>query len=162
MAITKKATTYTLSLDIPTEIKGEDRDSLLADLSEYLLSEVIAQVESGHSPVKGQGDFKPLNKAYANAQKNGDTVSNLDLHGDMLGALTAEAVGRSKIKIGITGDQALKSYAHNTGFKGHKKLGKKGLRRAFIPNTNEIFDKSITKGLNELIAEKLSEVLDNG
>ena len=158
MAITKKASNYTLSLNIPTEIKGELRNELLDELSEYLLSEIIINVEAGHSPVKGQGDFKKLNAQYAKQQKNGDTTSNLDLHGDMLNALTSEAVGRNKIKVEIKGEQAIKAYAHNTGFKGHKLLGKKNLRRAFIPNPNELFDKSIMKGLQELINEKLDEV----
>ena len=49
MAITKKASNYTLSLNIPTEIRGELRNELLDELSEYLLSEIIINVEAGHS-----------------------------------------------------------------------------------------------------------------
>jgi hypothetical protein len=165
MAITKKETSYTLSLDIPSEIKGEDRDSLLADISEFLVSDIIAQVESGHSPVGGFGEFSRLNKTYASQQKNGDDTANLDLHGDMLNALTSEIIGRNKIKVGISGEQAIKSYAHNTGFKGHKKIKStkgKDLRRPFIPDIKlaETFDKEILKGIKELIAEKLAEVKD--
>ena len=163
MAITKKETSYTLSLDIPSEIRGTDRDELLADISEFLVTEMIIQIEAGHSPVKGVGDFKPLSTKYANDQKGGNRLANLDLNGDMLNALTSEIVGRNKIKVGIFDEsQAIKSYGHNTGFKGHKILEKKGVKRQFIPNPDQKLAKDITKTIEEMIAEKLAEVKDNG
>ncbi len=162
LAINKKETSFTLSLDIPKEIKGESRTELLDNISEFLLTEVLSEVSVGKSPVSGQKNFKPLSKAYANSKKNGDKISNLELHGDMLNDLTADAVSRNKIKLSIKGAQAVKSYAHNTGYKGHPKLANKNLRRPFIPDMSkdEVFNKTITKGIDELIAEKLSEVKD--
>lgn len=166
MPITKKESSYILNLDIPSEIRGEARDELLADIKEFLVTEVITQVEAGHSPVKGGGDFAPLTKNYANAQKGGDTNPNLDLNGDMLNSLVADVVkgSRNKIKIGIFDEnQAIKAYAHNTGFKGHpnpKLSHNPKTKRQFIPAPSQTFEKSITKSIKDIIAEKLQEVKD--
>lgn len=164
MPINKKESSYILNLDIPSEIRGEARDELLADIKEFLVTEIITQVEAGHSPVKGVGDFAQLSKSYAEKEKGGNRKPNLDLNGDMLDSLVADVVGRNKIKVGIFDEgQAIKAFAHNTGFKGHPnpKLSKNpDTKRQFIPTPNQSFEKSITKSINDLIKEKLAEVRD--
>jgi hypothetical protein len=170
MPINKKESSYILNLDIPSEIRGSDRDELLSDIKEFIVTEIITQVEAGHSPVKGVGDFAQLTKAYANREKGGDTQPNLDLNGDMLNSLVGEVIGRNKIKVGIFAkesgeDSAIKAFAHNTGFKGHPnpKLSKNPkTKRQFIPNPSQEFEKSITRSIKDIIAEKLAEVKDNG
>ena len=162
MAITKRKTTKEVKLSIPRSIRGEDRKALLDNIGEFLVAEIIQSVEAGVSPVQGQREFKDLSTAYANREKNGDIKANLDLHGDMLNALTYKVVNTNTIEVGIFDkDQAIKSYAHNTGYRGHPTLARKGLKRQFIPDEKQKFDKTIRNGIDELIQEVLDGQAEN-
>ncbi len=156
MAISQKKTTKEVKLSIPRSIRGEDRKALLDTIGEFLVAEIIQSVEAGVSPVQGQGEFKELSKPYADREKNGDVKANLDLNGDMLNALTYKVLSTNTIEVGIFDkDQAKKSYAHNTGYKGHPTLARKGLKRQFIPDEKQKFDKTIRDGIDEIIQEVL-------
>lgn len=133
-----------LDLNIPDWVEKSDRESILKEVGDFLVNEVISYTESGVSPIEGWGKFTPkLNKHYADTMKAGDRTPNMDLTGDMLASLTFEIVG-GKLKIGIFDeDQAKKAFNHNTGDTLPK--------RPFIPTSDESFDPDIMSGVDDLI-----------
>lgn len=140
--------------EIYPDMKGieiEDREEVMEEIGEYLLSEIFDYLAEGVSPVTGT-KFQKLKDKYAEREKLGDQNPNLDLNGDMLRALEYE-VQADKILLGILDneDQAVKAYAHNTGFKGHPFI--KGPKRKFIPEKNELFAKDIMAGIEEIIED---------
>lgn len=131
--------------DIP---KGKKREAL-AEIADYVKTEVLQYVGDARSPVAG-GQYKAtLSKAYA--KEKGSSKANLELTGDMLDSLECVNVG-GKLELRIKGAEAPKAYGHNTGFEGHPTL-EGGPKRQFIPNeeNGETFRKSILKGIAGII-----------
>lgn len=161
MPITEEETSFLYKLDIDSYLKKGDKKLSTSEkneikelVGEHLINNILEKVADSHSPVTGR-KFKQLNEEYAEREKNGDRDANLDLFGDMLNSLEYK-VKRNGIEIGIYDeDQAIKSYAHNTGFKGHPVLADKGLKRQFIPNKGENFTKSVLSGVRDVIEEYL-------
>jgi hypothetical protein len=150
MPINLNEVTKILNIDIPDWVEKSDRDSILKEVGDFLINEVISYTESGVSPVEGFGKFPKLNKQYADTMKAGDTTSNLDLNGDMLASLTFEIVN-GKIKIGIFDeDQAKKAFNHNTGDTLPK--------RPFIPTSDESFDPDIMSGVDDLVSGFINDL----
>lgn len=147
MPITLKETSFTYDVPIPDNITKNDKKEFLDRVGDYLVNSMLDTIADGRSPVEGVEEFKPLKKQYADEEKGGNKTANMDEHGDMLNALTYKIVG-NKIKIGIFDEkQAIKSYAHNTGFKGHPKLEGKAPKRQFIPGEGQTLNKDILKGI---------------
>lgn len=149
------------ALNLPSDLEIEEREDLMNEIGEYLLSEILDYVGQGISPVTGK-DFKELSSDYADKEKGGNTLPNLDLNGDMMRAIEVK-VEADKIKVGIfdDDDQAIKLYGHNTGFKGHPWLDGKAPQRKVIPDKKESFAGDIMSGINDLIEEFLSGRQDN-
>lgn len=139
--------TFKVNLDrIPSSIRGE----VLNEIGNYIITSILDDVGGGLSPVTGKR-FKSLDQEYADEEKGGDKLPNLELEGDMLGALNYRIDG-NEIIYGITDeDQAAKAYGHNTGMKGHKFLENKVPVRKFIPNPDEQLRLEIRNGINNLL-----------
>lgn len=150
MTMTMEETSFTYDIPIPDSISKKDKAELMERVGEYLVQSMLDKLAEGVSPVAGVGHFKNLSREYANEEKKGDTNPNMDEHGDMLNALTFKIVG-NKIQVGIFDKkQAIKSYAHNTGFKGHPKLEGKAPKRQFIPEEGQTLTKDILRGVGEI------------
>lgn len=149
------------SLNIPSDLDDGEREELMNEIGDYVLTEILDYVASGKSPVTGR-DFKDLTEKYADKEKGGDTTANLDLNGDMIRAIEVK-VEADKISVGIFDDedQAIKLYGHNTGFKGHPFLDGKAPQRKVIPDKKELFASDIMTGINDLVEEFLSGRQDN-
>lgn len=148
--MTLEETSFVFDVPIPDRITKEDKEEFLERVGEYLVQSMLDSIAEGVSPVEGVGRFKSLSREYANEEKKGDTNPNMDEHGDMLNALTFKIVG-NKIKVGIFDKkQAIKSYAHNTGFKGHPKLEGKAPKRQFIPEEGQKLKKEILRGIGDI------------
>lgn len=148
-------------LNLPSDLDSSEREELMTEIGDYLLTEVLDYVASGVSPVTGK-EFKNLKKSYADAEKGGDDTANLDLNGDMMRAVEVK-VEADRIKLGIfeDEDQAIKLYGHNTGFKGHPWLEGKAPQRKVIPDKKEDFAKDIMAGVSDLVEEFLNGRQDN-
>lgn len=158
--LSKNQVSKLLRLNLPPWLDDDEREEVLSEASEYLLTEVLDYVAQGISPVTGK-PFNDLTKAYAEAQKGGDTTANLDLNGDMMRALESN-VNADGINIGIFDeDQAIKAYGHITGFKGHPWLDGKVKPRKLLPGNGETFHKDIMMGIKELIEDYADERKDN-
>lgn len=158
MPIKMNETSFTYDVPIPDGIKAKDKREFMEKVGQYLVDSMLDKIAEGISPVEGVGKFKQLTKHYAEEEKGGERTSNMDEHGDMLNSLTYKIVG-NKIKVGIFDEkQAIKSYAHNTGFKGHPTLEGKAPKRQFIPDEkeNETLKKDILRGVGEITDEYIS------
>lgn len=148
--IKKTETSFELDLeDLLEKVPKSERKKALTDVGEFLVEQVLDYVGQGKSPVTGVGDFKKLNKAYADKEKAGDRVSNMDLNGSMLDSLTFKVKG-SKVIIGIFDkDEAIKSYNHNVGDTLPK--------RQFIPDEDQTFKKPIRDNIEMIVDEYMEE-----
>ena len=157
MALKESETSFEFKPELPDNLSRSEKKALLTDIGDYLVTEILTYVADGNSPVSGYGEFKKLNPNYAENQKTGDRTPNLELNGDMLEALTFEIVGDA-IKVGIfDDDQAIKSYGHNTGMKGHPTLEGKVPVRRFIPDKDEKLKKDITGYVETIIQDFLDD-----
>jgi len=144
--LSKEKVTYDLELDL-SEIPKESRKAALNDVGEFIRDSILDYVGEGKSPVKGEGSFKKLNKNYADNQKSGDRLANLDLNGDMLDALDFRtSVTASKITVGIfRKSEAIKAYNHNVGDTLPK--------RRFIPDESQEFKEEIKRGIKRILQD---------
>lgn len=148
--IKKTETSFEIDLeDLLEDVPKSDRKKALRDVGEFLVEQVLDYIGQGKSPVSGVGDFKKLNKAYAEKEKAGDRLANLDLNGSMLDALTFKVSG-NKVIVGIFDeDQAIKSYNHNKGDTLPK--------RQFIPEKGQILKKDIRDNVDMIVEEYMEE-----
>lgn len=153
MTMTMKETSFDFDVPIPDNIKKGKRKEFLEAVGMYLVDSMLDKIADGVSPVEGIGEFKKLTKEYADEEKGGERTANMDEHGDMLQSLTFKVVG-NKLRIGIFDEkQAIKSFAHNTGFRGHPFLDGKAPRRQFIPEGKETLDEDILRGIGDITDE---------
>lgn len=159
--ITKNEVSALFQIDLPDDLSKKEQREIKKEIGEYLLVSILDYVGSGKSPVSGQGSFKKLNKEYAKDQKGGDTLPNLDLFGDMLDSLKFKVTDKG-IEYGIYDKkEAIKAYAHNTGFEGHPYLESESLKRQFIPNKGQKLKREIVSGINEIIEDFLDAREEN-
>lgn len=161
MAITKTEVWTELRPRLPSYLDEDERIELMEEIGDYVVTTVLDYLGDGESPVDGQGAFKKLSQGYSTKEKGGDDTPNLELNGDMLGALTYEADPYT-VKIGIWDeDEAIKAYGHITGFKGHPWLEGKVAPRKIIPGTKEKFNSDIQDGISQIIEEFLDARQDS-
>lgn len=152
MPITKSEVSYLLDVDLPEGLTKSERDELLAEIGDYTVTSMLDYIGEGKSPVDGRS-FKKLSEKYADREKGGSRVSNLELDGDMLDALEFE-ISKGKLKVGIFDeDQAIKAYGHQTGFEGHPWLEGKAPARRILPEKGEEFVGRIKSGIDDIIEE---------
>jgi phage gpG-like protein len=157
MPITESETSFEFELPNAENIPESVRDQVLEEIAEFLRDSILDYVGEGKSPVAGGRYRSTLNKDYADREKGGDTMANLDLNGDMLNALEYR-IEDDKVIVGIFDeDQAIKSYAHNTGYEGHPTLEGKGYIRQFIPKEDQLLKAEIIRGVKRIIEEYLDE-----
>lgn len=145
MAISQKEVSKTINLDLE-KVPQAQRESVKKDVGDFVVNEILRFVETGISPVKGEGKFKALNKKYADKEKNGNRKANLELDGDMLDALTFEITGNG-IEVGVFNEKETpKAFNHNTGDTLPK--------RQFIPNEDQGFKRRISSGINDIIRNR--------
>ena len=149
----KDQVSKTLELNLKG-IKKKDWQAVKREVGNFVIDKILEKVADGDSPVKDQKNFKSLNREYAREQKGGDRTPNLRLSSDMLDALDFKLGDRtdSSIDIGaFKNKQAVKAFAHNTGFKDHPTLQSRDLVRRFIPRKSQKFDDEIRQGIREII-----------
>lgn len=149
------STTYEYDVPIPDNIGRAQKREFMEKVGQFIVDSMLDKIAEGVSPVSGVGSLRKLTEEYAKEEKGGDRTPNLDEHGDMLDALTYKIV-KNKIIIGIFDKkQAIKAYAHNTGFEGHPFLENAKLKRQFIPDDSkdEKFTKDIMQGIGDITDE---------
>ena len=104
--------------------------------------ELIVTRTQSNQDIDGDA-FKNYTNRYANIKGVGVGEVDLTLFGDMLDSIRGDRKG-SKVEIKIEGEQALKAYAHMTGYKGHPTIPQGKYVRKFF-------------GLSEDEAETIAE-----
>lgn len=156
MAITKDEVSKEIKLNIPKDIPDEVASDIKDEAGEFVRDSILDYVGDGRSPVDGQ-KFKQLSKQYADEEKGGRRVPNLDLEGDMLNALIYEKT-KGGINVGIfDSSEAIKAYGHITGFEGHPWLEGVAPARPFIPGTKGTFTGKIMDGVQEIVDKRVKE-----
>lgn len=146
---------------LPAWLEEDEREELLEEIGDYVVTTMLDKLGDGISPVEGGGQFRQLSEDYADSEKGGDRTANMELEGDMLSALTYE-INFDRVRIGIfEPDQAIKAYGHTTGFEGHPFLEGKAPKRKIIPGAKESFVSEIQEGIDSLIEEFLDARKDS-
>jgi hypothetical protein len=155
MTMTLDETSFEFEVPRIDDIPESERESALEEIAQFIRDSILDYVGEGKSPIAG-GTYKgKLSKVYADLEKGGDTLANLDLNGDMLDALEYR-IEDDRVIIGIfKADQAIKSYAHNTGYEGHPTLEGKGYVREFIPKDDQMLKAEIIRGVGRIIEDYL-------
>ena len=139
-----------INLDLPETLPKSDRDEIKREVGEYVKTAILDYVGDGKSPVSGRA-FKKLSGEYAEREKGGRTLPNLELEGDMLNSLDFRVVEKG-VEVGIfDSSQAPKAYNHNVGDTLPK--------RQFIPAARQSFVGEIEAGIKEIVNEKLREAV---
>lgn len=162
MPLEESKTTKFIAVDIPDDVPEDIAADIRKDVGQYLVDAVLDRVGSGVSPVDGHGKWEQLSEPYAEREKGGRRLANLDLTGDMLNALKFKAADDG-VEIGIwDAEEAQKSFGHNSGFKGHPILEGKAPMRRFIPDEDEEFDPAIQVGIREIVNQRVEEWRSTG
>lgn len=150
MGISRDQVFKDLRLNLPPWLDGDEREEIMEEAAEYLLTETLDYIANGISPVTGKPLAK-LTKEYADNEKGGDRTPNMDLYGDMMRAMEVK-VEADRIRLGIfDADQAIKAYGHITGFEGHPWLDGKVEKRKLVPDEQEYFAPDIMSGVRDII-----------
>lgn len=148
MAITLSEVSKSIDLDLPANLPADVKNDIKDEVGSFLVDSILDYVGEGRSPVTGRG-FKQLDKEYADREKGGRTLANLDLEGDMLNSLIYRKTGDG-VDVGIFDDsQTPKAFNHNTGDTLPK--------RQFIPDESENFVGDIKKGVEKIVKDRVSE-----
>lgn len=149
--ISKEETSFTFEIPNIDQVPDSLRSDLVNEVGDYLVQSILDYVGEAKSPVAG-GKYKAtLSESYANSQKMGDTMANLDLNGDMLNALTFKTNAENgTVTVGIFEDtQAIKSYNHNTGDTLPQ--------RQFIPGEDQLLKAEIIRGVRRILQGYIEE-----
>lgn len=151
MPITLDQVTKEIDLKLPDSLPDDIKSDIKKEVGDFVKVSILDYVGEGKSPVSGRA-FKRLDKDYAEHDKGGRTLPNLELNGDMLSSLDFKETAKG-IEIGIfDSGQAPKAFNHNTGDTLPK--------RQFIPEPKQNFVGEIEKGINELINKRLLQLAD--
>ena len=119
----------------------------------YLVNQVLRDIERGFSPVEGKGQFPKLTKDYADKEKGGRRVANLDLEGEL-----KEAIQFKRTEDGIEYGNFIKSQApkadgHNQHSAKAKAWAKKtGFpERQYIPEGKKKFRQAIEREMKSIV-----------
>jgi len=146
---TKVQKKYKLDLSKVPEYK---KPKVKREVSEYLEEEMLVNLASGKSIVKGE-TFKKLSKPYADAKKSGNRTPNLLLDGDMLDSLTIRPMKDDNVLIKVSANQNDKADGH-CNFSGQSKLP----RRRFIPGKSQGFKPDVEAEVKRIIKSYSEQV----
>lgn len=144
-----------LDLDL-TNVPDEQKGEVKRRVSNYLLNEMLLDIGSGKSPVKGES-WKALKKDYAEEVHGGRRTPILEVEGDMLNALRAKPIEGDKVEVGIRGSQAPKADGHNQISNEAKQwaaeTNRTQYKRRFIPDANQKFTGKYDRGIERIVGQ---------
>lgn len=116
---------------------------------EIILDGIQEYLDEGKSPVKKES-FPKLSKAYADAEKGGDTTPDLFLSGDMREEIEVKNHADG-VKVGVFKDspEAKKASWHNLV----NKRTKNKIKRRFIPDPSQEFKKPIMDEVKDALKD---------
>ena len=135
--------------ELELDLEGIPKDQVSevkAAIGGYLVDSILEKVARGFSPVDGYGKFAKLDKKYAQREKGGNTLANLELEGDLLSSLGFKNSSGGVVVGIMESSQRPKADGHNN-FSGDSKLPE----RRFIPGGGESFASDIQGGVDEIL-----------
>lgn len=154
--MTEEETSFRIDVKFPKDFDDDEKPGVLADIGEFVKTAILESVGKGETPIEDGKWVKKLTKDYRRrkGEESGVDYSNMELFGDMLDDFDYEIDTDDSIKIGIFDpDQAVKSFAHNTGYKGHPVIPQGKYTRQFLPRGNKNLKSAIMKGIDQIIDE---------
>lgn len=149
MPISQDQVTKEVNLNLPSGLDSSVAKEIKEEVGDFIKVSILDYVGDGKSPVTGR-PFKALNTDYAEEEKGGRRLANLDLNGDMLNAVEFK-ITPDGVEVGIfDSGQSPKAYNHNQG----DTLP----RRQFIPEPKQRFVGDIERGINEIVKRRIAEV----
>ena len=137
------------------EVAPEQHAQVKREVADFLKNQALREISAGQSPVKGEGRFRVLNQDYARREKGGRRTADLELEGDLKDSLISVPSTGSFIKFGHEGSQVPKSDGHNQISTKAKAWARQSghPKRRYIPDDGQKFDRSIERGIEEIIDE---------
>jgi hypothetical protein len=123
------------------------------EIGQYLVEQILSDVSSGKSPVKGEGWKSKLSPKYKKykSTKSSSSVANMELTGDMLDALKFKVSGDT-VEVGIFNyTQAQKADNHNKFSSASQKTNVP--KRRFIPDEGQTFRRDIISEVERILEE---------
>ena len=65
------------------DVPNENKEAAKIEVAAFLLNEALRDMSNSTSPVKGEGRFRALDSDYAQREKGGARLSDLELEGDL-------------------------------------------------------------------------------
>lgn len=123
--VTESEVSQAIDLKKVTGVDVSRDPELLRSISQAIIDYQVERVQSDFKGYDGKALHKPYSKAYEQslnfkAAGKSKNAINMTLSGDMMGSIDLLEENGSKVKIGIADQgEAVKAFAHITGFKGH-------------------------------------------
>lgn len=161
-----------IELDL-TNVPRSEHTAVKNAVGNFVVNQVLRDIERGFSPVAGEGQFKQLNKEYANEEKGGRRTANLQLEGDLKDAIQFRPSVEGIVFGNFIAAQKDKADGHNQ----HSAKAKAWARsfpddpfpkRRYIPKGSQKFRegiereiKDIVKGFEEIPFEDVNALGEN-
>jgi hypothetical protein len=144
LKVTESEVSQTIDLKKVTGVDVSRDPELLREIEQAIIDFQVERVQSEFKGYDGKVLAKPYSKTYSEsldfkAAGKSKNAINMTLSGDMMGSIDVLEESGSKIKIGI-GDagEAVKAFAHITGFEGHPTIKDAKKRPFFGVSENEL------------------------
>jgi hypothetical protein len=160
MARNKSKVSYKLKLDL-SDVNVDDREKVKKKVGKLLLDKTKQYLKDGKTPISNGTYRKTLTKSHRNAKlsKGQPGYSDMKFTDEMLRDLKVKTKPNSKIiEIGIEGEEAAKTFAHHTSYRGHPTIKNRSkYKREFIPNKGQKYKRNILSEVNRIIDEHSGE-----
>lgn len=123
------------------------------EVGNFLINQVLRDVERGFSPVEGEGQFKKLTKGYADKEKGGRRTANLELEGDLKEAIKFRRTKEGIVFGNLVASQKEKADGHNQHSQKAKNWAAKNNfpKRRYIPDSSEDFRDGIEQEIKDIV-----------
>jgi len=123
-------------------------------VGDFIVNQVLRDIERGFSPVENEGQFKQLTKDYADKEKGGRRTSNLQLEGDLKEAMQYRRSADGIVYGNFIASEKNKSDGHNQHSSKAKAWAKKNNfpKRTYIPTEKQNFRSGIEREIDNIVA----------
>ena len=146
----------------PFKITGESREGMsqasqnraLTKVADVVLDRVEQGMDAGKSRVDGEGKFQKLSLKYAQEQKGGSRLPDLELFGDLKTGQRVKKEGNNLVHT-VLAKQQPKADGHNQ-HTAKAKAWAKGFKkpfpqRRFIPKGKQTYDSKLIREIRKVI-----------
>jgi hypothetical protein len=147
LVLTESEVSQTIDLEKWTGANLDSDPELVREIGQAVVDYMKERVSTGKGVDRQTFKRNTYSKQYQQsldfkAAGKSPSPVNMELSGDMLGSIDLVDNG-SQVKIMIGGSEAVKAFAHQTGYEGHPTIPNGKYKREFFGITRQEFEKEI-------------------